>query len=129
MRLAFIGLMLVLSFTGVARAQAPAPSPQALEEAKRHFQQGVALYNDGNFNGALAEFEAAYAARPSAGLRGGRVGCRTRRPRIGWPPKPWAPTSAISARGSIHWIVGLELESTAQASSSPKSLHRKGGDV
>jgi hypothetical protein len=65
-----------------ARAQkAPAPAPAAppappapaasaadIEEAKRHFQQGVALYNDGNFNGALAEFEAAYRVRSSPGV-------------------------------------------------------------
>jgi hypothetical protein len=41
---------------------------QALEEAKRHFQQGPALYNDQNYNGALAEFLAAYKARPSAAV-------------------------------------------------------------
>jgi len=36
-----------------------------LDEAKRHFSQGVALYNDGNFNAALAEFEAAYKLKQS----------------------------------------------------------------
>jgi len=36
-----------------------------LEEAKRHFAQGVALYNDGNFNAALAEFDAAYKLKQS----------------------------------------------------------------
>jgi len=54
-----------------ARAQkAPPPAASAadIEEAKRHFQQGVALYNDGNFNGALAEFEAAYRVRSSPGV-------------------------------------------------------------
>src|SRR5437667_5120034 len=39
-----------------------------LAEAKRHFDQGVALFNDGDFGGALAEFEASYQIRPSAGV-------------------------------------------------------------
>ena len=45
-----------------------AADPQALEDAKRHFQQGAALYNDQNFNAALAEFLAAYKARPAAAV-------------------------------------------------------------
>jgi hypothetical protein len=45
-----------------------APEDPKLEEAKRHFQQGVALYNDGNFSAALAEFEATYAAHPTTGV-------------------------------------------------------------
>jgi hypothetical protein len=57
----------------VARAQAPTPPPAAAEDpalaqAKIHFQQGVALFNDGNFGGALAEFEAAYKVRSSPGV-------------------------------------------------------------
>lgn len=51
-----------------APAAPPPPDPAVLEEAKRHFAQGVALYNDGNFNAALAEFEAAYRVRPSPGV-------------------------------------------------------------
>ncbi|HEY7957791.1 MAG: PEGA domain-containing protein [Polyangia bacterium] len=43
----------------------PAENPAAAEEAKRHFQQAVALFNDGNFSAALAEFEAAYHSRPA----------------------------------------------------------------
>jgi hypothetical protein len=46
-----------------------ARGPQ-LEEAKalsrRHFESGIRLYEDRNFSGALAEFEAAYARFPSA---------------------------------------------------------------
>jgi hypothetical protein len=51
-----------------------APPPQAggdeaaLNEAKIHFQQGVALFNDGNFNAALAEFEQTYRLRKSPGV-------------------------------------------------------------
>jgi hypothetical protein len=51
-----------------APAAAPTPADEKLEQAKRHFQQGVALYNDGNFSAALAEFEATYEAHPTAGV-------------------------------------------------------------
>jgi tetratricopeptide (TPR) repeat protein len=44
---------------------APAPDDPAVAEAKRHFQQAVALYNDGNYSAALAEFEAAQKAHPA----------------------------------------------------------------
>ena len=44
---------------GAAGARA-APSKDATkEEARRHFLQGVALYEEGNFTAALAEFQAA----------------------------------------------------------------------
>lgn len=66
-------LSLALGLPAPLLAQAPPPPPTAvdpavLEDAKRHFQQGVALYNDANYNAALAEFEAAYKLRPSAGV-------------------------------------------------------------
>ena len=67
-------LALSIAAAGLARAEdPPAAAPAAaadaqLDEAKRHFQQGVALYNDGNFSAALAEFEATYAAHPTAGV-------------------------------------------------------------
>src|SRR6188768_1782300 len=48
-----------------ASPNAPAPSPQATAEARRHFKLGIKLYQDTNYPGALAEFEAAYAAKPS----------------------------------------------------------------
>ncbi|MEP7049658.1 MAG: PEGA domain-containing protein [Pseudomonadota bacterium] len=41
-----------------------APSPDATAEARRHFKLGIRLYQDTNYPGALAEFEAAYAAKP-----------------------------------------------------------------
>jgi hypothetical protein len=44
---------------------ATARADSRIDEAKRHFAQGVALYNDGNFNGALAEFQAAYKIKQS----------------------------------------------------------------
>jgi hypothetical protein len=39
-----------------------------LDEAKRHFEQAVALYGDGNFDAALAEFEAAGKLHPNPSL-------------------------------------------------------------
>jgi hypothetical protein len=66
-------LFSILLVGGVAAAQplptpAPAGDAAALDEAKRHFTQGVALYNDGNFNAALAEFDAANKAHKSPGF-------------------------------------------------------------
>src|SRR4051812_7106673 len=37
---------------------------EATAEARRHFKLGIKLYQDTNYPGALAEFEAAYAAKP-----------------------------------------------------------------
>ncbi len=36
------------------------------DEGKRHFRAGVALYQGGNYNGALAEFQASQQLRPTA---------------------------------------------------------------
>jgi hypothetical protein len=50
-----------------AETKAPdAPDPQTLE-ARRHFKSGTKLYRDGNYGGALAEFEEAYRLKPGAG--------------------------------------------------------------
>jgi hypothetical protein len=49
-------------------APTPIPAPQpdpAADEAKRHFDQGVALFNDANYSAALAEFEASYRLKPA----------------------------------------------------------------
>lgn len=35
--------------------------------ARRHFKNGIKLYQDANYRGALAEFEAAYAEKPGPG--------------------------------------------------------------
>jgi hypothetical protein len=54
-----------------ARAQeappAEAPPDQATLDARRHFKAGTKLYRDGNYGGALAEFEEAYRLKPGAG--------------------------------------------------------------
>lgn len=44
-----------------------AASVEATAEARRHFKLGIKLYQDTNYPGALAEFEAAYAAKPGPG--------------------------------------------------------------
>src|SRR4051794_41878089 len=65
-------VVMMLALAGAAGARKPAVAavkndPQ-LADAKRHFDQAVALFNDGDFGGALAEFEASYKIRPSAGV-------------------------------------------------------------
>ena len=44
-----------------------AATADATAEARRHFKLGIRLYQDTNYAGALAEFEAAYAAKPGPG--------------------------------------------------------------
>src|SRR5215813_13551474 len=73
--LRLIGLAsLLFSLTAYAQpAPQDLPPPPArggddLEGAKKHFQQGVALYNEGNYNSALVEFQAAYKSHPTAGV-------------------------------------------------------------
>ena len=41
-------------------------SAEATAEARRHFKLGIKLYQDTNYPGALAEFEAAYAEKPGS---------------------------------------------------------------
>jgi len=60
-------LMALPGMAGARKPPAAANDPQMVE-AKRHFDQAVALFNDGDFGGALAEFEASYKIRPSAGV-------------------------------------------------------------
>jgi hypothetical protein len=60
-------LMALPGMAGARKPAAAANDPQMVE-AKRHFDQAVALFNDGDFGGALAEFEASYKIRPSAGV-------------------------------------------------------------
>ena len=58
----------VTLLTGVARAQpageAPSTTDAATEEARKHFHNGIKLYGEQNFKGALAEFDAAYRLKP-----------------------------------------------------------------
>ncbi len=71
-----LGLVACLLVQGVARAQPAAedpktPGPAQAEPdptagARRHFKIGIKLYQDANYPGALAEFEAAYQLKPGA---------------------------------------------------------------
>src|SRR4051812_19747663 len=45
---------------------APARADNGTDEAKRHFTNGVHLFEDRNFAGALVEFEASYQQNPTA---------------------------------------------------------------
>lgn len=44
------------------------PANPVRDEAKRHFDRAIALYNNGDLDTALAEFEAAYQTYPTAGV-------------------------------------------------------------
>jgi hypothetical protein len=39
--------------------------PKEVEQARRHFGQGLKLYKDGDFDAALVQFERAYAVKPN----------------------------------------------------------------
>jgi hypothetical protein len=58
------GLAGLLS-SGPAAAQDRPPSQQDSDEARRRFQSGVQQYNQGNYPGALAEFEISYKLVPN----------------------------------------------------------------
>jgi hypothetical protein len=45
----------------------PEPPDTATLDARRHFKAGTKLYRDGNYGGALAEFEEAYRLKPGSG--------------------------------------------------------------
>ncbi|HXK17929.1 MAG TPA: hypothetical protein VNG33_09010 [Polyangiaceae bacterium] len=73
-----LGLLpLACSALGVAPAlaqDAAEPKPAAADapdaatrDARKHFKAGTKLYRDGNYGGALAEFEEAYRLKPGAG--------------------------------------------------------------
>ena len=68
-RVVSLWILGVLMVCGTASAQkrpkAP-PPPQVVDPAKVHIDQGAALYNDGNYSAALAEFEEAYRINPAA---------------------------------------------------------------
>lgn len=53
----------------VARAQPDTadsgPTTSDVEQARKHFSQGLKLYKDGDFDAALVQFERAYAVKPN----------------------------------------------------------------
>jgi len=44
------------------------PSAETIKDAGRHFQRGVALFNEADYPGALAEFKRAYEIAPNAAV-------------------------------------------------------------
>jgi hypothetical protein len=42
------------------------PDDEATQRARRHFRNGIKLFRENDYGGALAEFEAAYRAKPGA---------------------------------------------------------------
>jgi hypothetical protein len=73
-----VGRLIALGLVGSALAARPCfaqeagkASPEAADattlEARRHFKAGTKLYRDGNYAGALAEFEEAYRLKPGSG--------------------------------------------------------------
>jgi hypothetical protein len=57
--------LLVLAFSLPSRAWADG---EATDEASRHFERGVSLYNDADYRAALVEFKRAYALAPNPGV-------------------------------------------------------------
>jgi hypothetical protein len=51
--------------TLVSLAAAPAFADNQLDEARQHFKRGTELYDEGNFRGALVEFQRAYELSPN----------------------------------------------------------------
>jgi hypothetical protein len=60
-----ISLALVV---GTPTALAQGPDPSSNKEAGKHFRRGVALYNETDYRGALAEFRRAYEIAPNAAV-------------------------------------------------------------
>ena len=65
---AFVSFTTLSPSLVAAGDDAGARPPQAEQQAlgRQHFRNGVKLFQDGNYSGALAEFEAAYRLKPSA---------------------------------------------------------------
>jgi hypothetical protein len=61
----FVLVTSILS-SSTALAQPPVkPTPEATRDAGKHFQRGVALFNEADYAGALAEFKKAYELAPN----------------------------------------------------------------
>lgn len=69
--LAYLVLGAAPTFAQEPPPDAKSPAPEAPDsktlEARAHFKSGTKLYRDGNYGGALAEFEEAYRLKPGAG--------------------------------------------------------------
>ena len=67
-RIASFFLVASLLSSAPAFAQPAKPSPEATRDAGKHFQRGVALFNEADYAGALAEFKKAYELAPNAAV-------------------------------------------------------------
>lgn len=67
LRLGCVSLALALSLSPplVAHAQAADAAEDDVAQARKHFNQGLKLYKDGDFDAALVQFERAYAVKPN----------------------------------------------------------------
>ncbi len=68
--LCWLGFTAAMACPLVARAQAAdsgdsSSDANGVEQARKHFSQGLKLYKDGDFDAALVQFERAYAVRPN----------------------------------------------------------------
>lgn len=63
-----LGLGLALTLATASTAMAQPFDVEADARARVHYERGVALYDEGLYQGALAEFEAAYQLAPRVGL-------------------------------------------------------------
>lgn len=61
--------IVILCFLLASRYAWARPDGGPHAEARRHFTQGVELYNEGDFNGGLAEFETSYRLHPLPEVR------------------------------------------------------------
>jgi hypothetical protein len=61
---AFTGLS-VLPLPARAQNEGATSSESDVEQARKHFSQGLKLYKDGDFDAALVQFERAYAVKPN----------------------------------------------------------------
>lgn len=61
-------LTATLAPTKAARADGPSPSSEAIKDAGKHFQRGVALFNEADYAGALVEFKRANEIAPNVAV-------------------------------------------------------------
>jgi len=73
-RLIVLAMVLLLG-APAARAQADRPAEATRAKANRHFKNGVALYEEGKYVEALAEFDTAYATAPHPNVLYNIAGC------------------------------------------------------
>jgi tetratricopeptide (TPR) repeat protein len=81
MRGVLMTLVALLVLCGALRARAEAPDP-FVERAKVHLRSGIAYYEEGRYEEALREMQAAYQAKPIADLKYNLAQCYERLGRL-----------------------------------------------